>query len=124
MKKLLILLGILTFVGASSYAYYYEDETLDIKALEAQGYSDSLIKVTDKIHDFNTGINGKYKRVYKKHPKNFLGKSYTYLKDYVDPAQDDGMFGEHQINFSNSWNPERIRYATPEKQPKGEVENL
>ncbi len=131
MKKLFVLFGIFAFLGGASFAYYYENETLYPETMKAQGYSNTMILVTDKTHAFNEGIHSNYQRKFQR-PKrqNFLGRSYYYLKNYVDPLQDDGLFGEHQINFSNTWTDETTKYATPEKSTtkiKGKkygVENL
>lgn len=125
MKKLFVLFGIFTFLGSASFAYYYENETLNPETLRAQGFSDSAIKITDKVHSFNEGVHSDYQRRYKREDsKNKIGKGYLYLKNYVDPAQDDGLFAEHEINFSNTWADGLTNYTTPEKPTNGVVENL
>lgn len=124
MKKLFVLFGIFAFLGSASFAYYYENETLNPEILKAQGFSDSAIRITDKVHSFNEGIHGDYQRRFKRQDKNKLGKGYTYIKNYIDPYQDDGWFGEHQINFTNTWAGDSTHYSTPEKPTSGVVENL
>lgn len=124
MKKLFVLFGIMTFISSASFAYYFENETLNPEVLDAQGYSDSTIVIADKVHALNAGLNGNYQRRYKLQHKNKLGKAYYYLKNYIDPLQDDGLFCEHQINFSNTWADGTTFYTTPERPVKGVVEDL
>ena len=102
MKKLLVLFGVMALLPMASFAYYYENETADI----------------------NKGQNGTYTRRYQqKSPKGKLGNAYTYLKRYVDPFQDDGKFGEHQINFTNTWMDDTTHYSSALEE-KSTVENL
>lgn len=124
MKKLLVLLGVAILFPMSSYAYYYENETSDIDVLKAQGYSDSALMMVDLANDINKGQNGTYTRRFQpKTPKNKWGNAYTHLKRYVDPIQDDGKFGEHQINFTNTWLGDKTNYSSVLEE-KSAVENL
>ena len=124
MKKLLVLFGVMALLPMASFAYYYENETADIDVLKAQGYSDSALMIVDLTNDINKGQNGTYTRRYQqKSPKGKLGNAYTYLKRYVDPFQDDGKFGEHQINFTNTWTGENAHYSSALEE-KSTVENL
>ncbi len=124
MKKLLVLFGVMALLPMASFAYYYENETADIDVLKAQGYSDSALMIVDLTNDINKGQNGTYTRRYQqKSPKGKLGNAYTYLKRYVDPFQDDGKFGEHQINFTNTWMDDTTHYSSALEE-KSSVENL
>jgi len=126
MKKLIVLFGVFAFISGASFAYYYEDETLNPETLKAQGFSDSVIKVTDKVQSFKEGIHSTHQRNFKRDDskKGKLSKGYQYLKNYFDPIQDDGLFAEHEINFSNTWADGTTHYSTPEKATVKEVENL
>ena len=64
----------------------------------------------------NQGPTGRYK----KHFYTKKNSPYTSLKLYVDPIQDDGNFGQHQVNFTNTWTGDETHYSTRAK----EVENL
>ncbi len=124
MKKLLVLLGVMAFLPAASFAYYNENETSDVDVLRAQGYSDSALMMVDLANDINKGQNSTYTRRFQpKTPKNKWGNAYTYLKRYVDPFQDDGKFGEHQINFTNTWMDDTTHYSSGLEE-KSVVENL
>ncbi len=124
MKKLLVLLGVMAFIPAVSFAYYNENETSDIDVLRAQGYSDSALMMVDLANDINKGQNGTYTRRFQpKTPKGKLGNAYTHLKRYVDPFQDDGKFGEHEINFTNTWMDGTTHYSSALEE-KSSVENL
>lgn len=123
MKKLLVLLGIITITPCISYAFINESETSNIDVLRHQGYSESTLEVVDTAKYYNGGISKKNQRYFKTKEHRHLGKGYKYLKQYVDPAQDDGIFGEHQINFSNNWNGDVTKY-TSEKVQSNQVDNL
>lgn len=122
MKKLLVLLGAVILSSGISFAAIGENETTDIDYLRSLGYSESALQIVDtaKYH----GSHGK-PRYYQRNVNNGkkLGKAYTVVKYWFDPAQDDGLFGEHQINFSNSWTWEKNKYSSRYKPAKG-VENL
>ena len=71
----------------------------------------------------NTG--GKYKSQYKTRIKG----PYYRIKTYIDPIQDDNLFGEHQINYTNSWNGDETRYTSKkyhytDTTPAQAIENL
>ena len=124
MKKLLVLFGVMAFVPMMAFAYYLEDETSTVDVLRAQGYSDSALMMVDLVNDTNKGSNSTYVRHFQpKTPESKLGNAYSYLKRYVDPFQDDGKFGEHQINFTNTWMDDTTHYSTPLEE-KSSVENL
>ena len=123
MKKLSVLLGAIILSTGVSFAYMDDGQTSNIDVLRSQGYSEAILHVVDtaRNHDSN-GITPRY---YKRSMNNGkrLGKGYSVLKTYVDPAQDDGLFGEHQINFSNSWDWGRNKYSARYKKIN-EVESL
>ena len=123
MKKLSVLLGIILLSMGASFAYMNDGETSDIDLLRTQGYSEAILQVVDtaKYHDSNSRSKRYYKGGADQGKK--LGKGYSVLKIYVDPLQDDGRFGEHQINFSNSWDWGRNRYSERYKKVN-EIENL
>ncbi len=113
MKKLIVLCGLATLSTSLSFAYFESTKTSDIDILRAQGYSESTLQVVDWANATNKGQDSTYVRHFvKKQPKGKLGKAYTNLKLYVDPSQDDGLFGEHQINFTNTWNGDNTKYST------------
>ena len=121
MKKLSVLLGIIILSSGISYAAINEDRTSDIDLLRNQGFSESTLQVVDtaKFHD----SNGRSNRYFKK-SKNKFGRGYSAIKTYIDPVQDDGLFGEHQIHFSNSWDFGRNNYAVRRNNTSKEVDNL
>jgi len=108
MKKIITLLGIATLIVSVSFAAIDENETGNIDVLRSQGYSESTLRIMDTIKSLNQGPEGKYKRYFSK-KKN---TPYSALKVYVDPIQDDGEFGVHQINFTNTWKGNETNYST------------
>ena len=123
MKKLLVLFGVLVFVPSLSYAYINESETSDIDVLCAQGYSVSTLQVVDTARYHNSGKNSKNKRYFRLKDNNKFGRAYTFVKNYLDPIQDDGRFGEHEINYTNTWSGEYTNYSTG-REPIQEIDNL
>ena len=121
MRKVFVLLSIAALSMGASFAAINDNATSDIDLLRNQGYSEGILNVIDtaKSHDGN-GNNPRY---YTTRGKNALGRGYTSLKTYIDPVQDDGLFGEHQINFSNSWTWGRNRYSSRYRKANN-VENL
>ncbi len=125
MKKLIVLMGILSFSTSLSFAYLDEATTSNVEVLRAQGYSESALRIIDTTNSFASGKNGTYVRYFQPKQHKGLGKPYTVVKRYFDPIQDDDLFGEHQINFSNAWDVtgEEPSYST-QLRPKEHVENL
>lgn len=122
MKKLLVLCGILALGTGVSFAYMDESETSDINALKSQGFSESMLRTVDLVNKNNSGLNGTYTRHYTpKYSKK--GHFYNNVKLYFDPIQDDGRFGEHQINFTNTWMGDETEYSSQLKNTET-VENL
>ena len=108
MKKIMTLLSVMVLSTATSFAFISETQNSDLNALRAQGYSESTIRIMDTIKAKNQGLAGNYKREYTL-PKE---SPYTRVKLYFDLAQDDDRFGEHQINYTNSWNDDDTHYST------------
>ena len=121
MKNLSVLLGVIILSSGMSFGAINDNATSDIDLLRNQGYSESILEVVDtaKSHDSN-GLTPRY---YTSRGKNKLGRGYTSLKTYIDPVQDDGLFGDHQINFSNSWTWGRNKYSSKYRKVNT-VENL
>ena len=112
MKKFAITLCLALCLTGTSFAYYEEGTMQKIDVLRAQGFSESTIQSVDTATRMNRGKNGKTTAAFtKKTGKNALGRSYTAIKNYFDPLQDDGNFGEHQIQFTNTWNDDVPEYA-------------
>ena len=123
MKKILILSGLFLISTLGCFAYYDENQSSKVDTLRAQGYSENMLRVMDLVNAKNQGINSSYVRRFQ--PKTQSGKmsAYQKVKVYFDPIQDDGLFGEHQINFSNSWMGDDNSYSSP-LQEREVVENL
>ena len=125
MKKTLVICALLSSCTLSSFAYVDENKTSDISGLRAQGFSESMLKTVDLVNEKNKGINGTYVRYFtKKVPASTASNAYNELKLYVDPIQDDGIFGEHQINFTNTWKGDETTYSSQLEESNGTVENL
>ena len=100
------------------FAAIDEYKTGDIDILRAQGYSESTLRIMDTVMYQNKSASKKYERRFVKNPN-----TYSRIKVYVDPIQDDDSFGEHQINFTNTWNGDETHYTTT-KVENAPVENL
>ena len=102
------------------FASIDSNDLTNLKVLEQQGYSIPAIHMVDAEKSKNSYDNDvKYERVYKKKKS-----VYQALKNYFDPIQDDGEFGEHKIEFSNTWNGDTpARYVSPLR-PVKKVESL
>jgi len=126
MKKVIIALSLLTLTCGVSSAYYYSTETSSVDVLEAQGYSENTLITVDKANKYNGGLYSSYQKQFrKKSPDNKFSNAYTKLKNYVDPIQDDGDFYDHEVNFTNTWNSDKVEYAYPyERINKSKTENL
>ena len=118
MKKLLFSLTALLINTSISYAYMEASNMTNIDAVRKQGFSESTVRVLDTTKSHHQGDDSRYTRRFK-----LKTSPYYYLRSYVDPGADDGKFGEHQINFSNSWSGDFTRYDSPLKET-GTVENL
>ena len=123
MKKALVLFGIIAIAPLAASAYMYENETTEIKTIEAQGYSSSMQEIVDWSNYRGQGVNGTYVRHFQHKKKNKLGRAYQRLKEYWDPIQDDGEFGDRHIEFSNTWMGNDTKYSSDMVENK-QVENL
>ena len=124
MKKILAFVGIMALSTAASYAFYSESNTSSVDMLRRQGYSESTLRVMDTVKFNARGMNGKYERRFIPVAQNSkLGRSYTYLKNYIDPMQDDGDFARHQINFTNTVNSDETHYSQKSFDVRG-IDNL
>ncbi len=122
MKKITALLAVtLLSIGASNAAMT-DSQTTDIEILRSQGYSETALRAIDAIKANNQGPTGKYQKHFTP-KKNPFGNAYTKVKNYVDTAQDDGQFGNHQINFSNTFMNDNAGYSYPTVESNN-VENL
>jgi len=70
---------------------------MSINFLDKQGYSDDTLKIveTNKAKTFGELPP---EPIY----KNKFHKAYKLMMNYIDPAQDDGYFGNHQIKMHPS----------------------
>lgn len=123
MRKILVLFGIIAFLEMNAMAYLNEGETSDMSVLEKQGFSRSTMEIVDWAKYRNSGTGGKYVRYYQPKKGRFLGRPYQQIKEYVDPFQDHGRFGDGQIEFSNTWTGDKTFYSSDRKATK-KVEQL
>ena len=120
MKKIIALFTTMLIATSVSFAAIDENKTGDIDVLRKQGFSESTLRIMDTVNYQSKGISKKYQRRFVKEERP---SAYTAVKLYFDPVQDDDNFGEHQINFTNTWNGDETRYTT-RKVEKKPVENL
>lgn len=119
MKKSLMLLIAMTIIPNASFAFVEPQEVADLDSLRIQGYSESALRVVDRARYAQESYEGGYVRYFApKKPKNNLGKAYTALKLYVDPIQDDNLFAEHQINYTNTWTGENQGFSVTTERRK------
>ena len=111
MKKNILVLLAVAMMPLGAYATIMENTTSDVDTLRLQGFSESALKMMDDVRYRNQGADGKYQKQFVKKDSNRLGRAYTKLRTYVDPIQEDDTFGEHQVNFSNTWNGDEPEYS-------------
>lgn len=106
MKKIFMLIISALIICPSAFSAIVEGKTSDVDVLRNTTYSESMIKTIDTIKTFNTyGVNpytSKY--AYNTDPNNpskHFFHWYKKMRNWMDPAQDDGYFGMHEINFNN-----------------------
>ncbi len=122
MKKILLSLSMIALVSTSAFAYINEGTSGAVKTLEKQGFSKSTLEVIDWVNYRQEGAEEKYVRRFV--PKrNYLGRLYQYIKVYTDPIQDDGRFGDHHVEFSNTWFGNDVFYSSDLRKNK-KIENL
>jgi hypothetical protein len=123
MKKITALFAVALLSISVSNAAMTDTQTTDIDILRSQGYSETALRAIDTVKANNQGPTGKYQRYFVPKKFNIFGRAYTNIKTYVDTAQDDGRFGQHQINFTNTFMDETAEYSYPSVESDN-IENL
>ena len=123
MKKLLLALGIVALATSCSFAEIDVDETTSTDNLRLQGYSESMARIVDTVKSKNASKGESYVKNFSQPQRTKFGNIYHNIKMYFDPSQDDGKFGEHEIDFSNSWQGDNVHYSSPLVE-KTNIENL
>lgn len=112
MKKL-FLIACSLLIMPSAFAYVTTSELSDVEYLKGKGYSEALLKTVDLQKDNQKGPRGTYERVYQtnryvkpsgsffKQTKEHLLYFYDKAKLYLDPIQDDDLFGNRENTFTN-----------------------
>ncbi len=110
MKKLATLLTML-MLTSSAMAVYIEGKTTDPELLRKTGNSESAIRLIEDVKVRNSGYDGEpyesfyqdtsYNGDFSSNKKEFILSWYRKVRDQIDPAQDDGYFGKHQVNYNN-----------------------
>ena len=107
MKKLAITLCVLGAFGIASgaFAAIQSEDISTVPHLKSEGFSTGMTQVTDTVRYLHS--NKTIEPYYKKDPlanaTDEKSKWYTVVKRWFDPAQDDELFGRHDITFTNSW---------------------
>lgn len=109
MKKIAFTFCLL-MMAQGAFAYIMEGTSTDIGAMQNRGYSQATLKIIDqqKAHKATPGVEyvKYYENPYYKKPDTFtkkIGYWYDRIKVWVDPVQDDKIFGEREINFDNKF---------------------
>lgn len=123
MKKIAALFAVTLLSIGVSNAVMTDTQTTEIDTLRSQGYSESALRAIDTIKANNQGPTGRYQRYFTPKKSNIFGRAYTNVKNYIDTAQDDGNFGQRQINFTNTFLDEDAEYAQPTVESNN-IENL
>lgn len=112
MKKL-FLIACSFLIMPSAFAYVTTGDLSDVEYLKGKGYSEALLKTMDLQKDNQKGPHGTYERVYQtnryvkpsgsffKQTKEHVYYLYDKAKLYLDPIQDDDMFGNRETSFTN-----------------------
>lgn len=121
MKKFAITICILGAGAVSgAFASFQSDESSTVPHLKGEGYSTEMTKVTDLVryNHSNKTIEPYYDKDVYAGSTDERGKWYTTVKRWLDPAQDDELFGRHEINFTNDWwvleNPKKVQETEDE----------
>ncbi len=107
MKKFAITLCILggLSIAPGAFAAIQSEDISTVPHLKSEGYSTGMTHITDTVKYHHS--NGTAEPYYNQDPlagaTDEKGKWYTVVKRWLDPAQDDGMFGNHDITFTNDW---------------------
>jgi len=107
MKKFAITFCILGVLGvtASAFADIQEENMASVPFLRADGHTEQMSRIADYVrykHSNETAVPYYSQDSYADADTHAL-KWYTAIKRWFDPAQDDGLFGRHEINFTNAW---------------------
>lgn len=112
MKKL-FLIACSFLIMPSAFAYVTTSDLSDVEYLKGKGYSEAMLKTMDLQKDNQKGPHGTYERVYQtnryvkpsgsffKQTKEHLLYFYDKAKLYLDPIQDDDLFGNRETSFTN-----------------------
>jgi len=118
MKKFAITLCILGLTSGA-FASMQSETMADAPRIRAEGYSLEMTKVTDLVkYQHSNGQAEPYYAVNKdpySGSETEAGKWYSVAKRFLDPAQDDNLFGRHEIPFSNSWFDDSLPVAGKNK---------
>lgn len=123
MKKIFALFGFVALSASVSMAFVYDDQSAQVDVLKKQGYSQSTLEIVDKSLYMQRGQSGNYEKKFVQKGRTKKGNVYHQIKTYVDPMQDDGKFGEHKIEFSNTWQGDETYYTSPLRE-KNQIEDL
>lgn len=124
MKKVVMVLCLLAF-SQGAFAYIKEGTSTNIEDLQGVGYSQEMLKAIDGQKSRNNPRT--YERYYNDTQDSEYttkaGKAYYKLKLYLDPAQNDHHFGEHEVNFTNGYFPDQPlpNYLKKEKQVDAKI---
>lgn len=136
MKKFAITLCILGSLGLTSgaFAYIQAEDSATVQSIKAQGFSTGMTHVTDTVryNHSNGSVDPYYDLDPLSNATDEKSKWYTVVKRWLDPAQDDGLFGRHEITFTNNWfemdsalMPEiKKKEATVQEEKKSESVNV
>ncbi len=112
MKKIFLITCSL-LIMPSAFAYITTGDLSDVKYLKGKGYSEATLKTMDLQMENQKGPYGKYERVYQtnryvkpsgsffKQTKEHLLYFYDKAKLYLDPIQDDDLFGNREATYTN-----------------------
>ena len=123
MKKITALFAVTLLSIGVSNAAMSDSQTTDIDILRSQGFSETALRAIDTVKANNQGPAGKYQRYFIPKKSNIFGRAYSNVKNYIDTAQDDGRFGQRQINFTNTFMDETAEYGYPTVEANN-IENL
>ena len=94
MKKTALLLALM-FVCPMSFAYVEEFTSSDNASLQGKGYSQAALQLVDTARMKTQGAEKDYVPFYSRqfYSKNPLVNWYQVATHYLDPAQDEVVFG-------------------------------
>lgn len=106
MKKFAITICILgAGLASGAFASFQSEDVSTVPHLKGEGFSTEMTKVTDLVryNHSNKTIEPYYDKDVYAGSTDRREKWYTTVKRWLDPAQDDGLFGRHEINYTNDW---------------------